>query len=344
MLSLGGFLMTIKKLANGKFCVDVRPAGADGKRFRRRFDTRGEAILYERHVLQHYHEKEWVDKPMERRLLTELLELWWVYHGKNHPYGRKGRVRIAAVLNDLKSINVIRSDQLTRKNIINYRLLLLNRGIKQSTVNRYCAMMSGFFTKLIDVEEYSGANPFHEVRKLNTKQPEMAYLSHEDISLLLERLSGDDLKAVLLCLATGGRWSEVANLKGEHVVGGKVIFMETKNGKRRVIPISKELEEMVVVKATGRLMYPSYGTVRAAIRNVRPDLPAGQSIHVLRHTFATHFMINGGNIITLQRILGHSTIQQTMTYAHFAPDYLQDAIRFNPVAELSIYCPPMGTK
>ncbi|EJN3875841.1 site-specific integrase, partial [Escherichia coli] len=42
---------------------------------------------------------------------------------------------------------------------------------------------------------------------------------------------------------------------------------------------------------------------------------------------------------TLQRILGHSTIQQTMTYAHFAPDYLQDAVRFNPVAELSRFCP-----
>ena len=96
---------------------------------------------------------------------------------------------------------------------------------------------------------------------------------------------------------------------------------------------------MIKTKATGRLIYPGYAAVRAAIRKVRPDLPEGQSIHVLRHTFATHFMINGGNIITLQRILGHSTIQQTMTYAHFAPDYLQDAVRFNPVAELSRYCP-----
>jgi hypothetical protein len=42
-------------------------------------------------------------------------------------------------------------------------------------------------------------------------------------------------------------------------------------------------------------------------------------------------MANGGNIITLQRILGHGTIQQTMAYAHFAPDYLQDAITFNPL-------------
>ncbi len=74
--------MSIKKLANGKFCVDVRPAGSEGKRFRRRFDTRGEAVLYERHVLQHYHDKDWVDKPTERRSLRELLDCWWLYHGK----------------------------------------------------------------------------------------------------------------------------------------------------------------------------------------------------------------------------------------------------------------------
>ncbi|MNT76632.1 Tyrosine recombinase XerD [compost metagenome] len=71
--------------------------------------------------------------------------------------------------------------------------------------------------------------------------------------------------------------------------------------------------------------------MRQVLREVKPDLPQGQASHVLRHTFATHFMANGGNIITLQRILGHANIQQTMTYAHFAPDYLQDAITFNPL-------------
>ncbi|EFI3634675.1 site-specific integrase, partial [Escherichia coli] len=35
--------------------------------------------------------------------------------------------------------------------------------------------------------------------------------------------------------------------------------------------------------------------------------------------------------ITLQRILGHTRIEQTMVYAHFAPEYLQDAISLNPL-------------
>lgn len=61
------------------------------------------------------------------------------------------------------------------------------------------------------------------------------------------------------------------------------------------------------------------------------DLPAGQLTHVLRHTFASHFMMNGGNILVLQKILGHTDIKMTMRYAHFAPSPLEDALKFNPL-------------
>jgi len=41
--------------------------------------------------------------------------------------------------------------------------------------------------------------------------------------------------------------------------------------------------------------------------------------------------MNGGNILTLQKILGHSTIIMTMRYAHLAPEHLKDAERLNPL-------------
>ena len=44
--------------------------------------------------------------------------------------------------------------------------------------------------------------------------------------------------------------------------------------------------------------------------------------HALRHTFASHFVMNGGNILTLQKILGHADIKMTLLYAHLAPDFL----------------------
>ncbi|MNF05512.1 Tyrosine recombinase XerD [compost metagenome] len=63
------------------------------------------------------------------------------------------------------------------------------------------------------------------------------------------------------------------------------------------------------------------------------ELPEGQLTHVLRHTFASHFMMNGGNILVLQKILGHANIRDTMRYAHFAPDHLEEAARLNPLEQ-----------
>jgi integrase len=53
--------------------------------------------------------------------------------------------------------------------------------------------------------------------------------------------------------------------------------------------------------------------------------------HLLRHTFASHFVMSGGNILALQKILGHSDVKMTMVYAHLAPDFLgqeMERVRF----------------
>ena len=47
--------------------------------------------------------------------------------------------------------------------------------------------------------------------------------------------------------------------------------------------------------------------------------------HDLRHTFASHFMMNGGNIYDLQKILGHTSLEMTQRYAHLAPEHLVQA-------------------
>lgn len=44
--------------------------------------------------------------------------------------------------------------------------------------------------------------------------------------------------------------------------------------------------------------------------------------HLLRHTFASHFVMAGGNLLALQQILGHKDVKVTMLYAHLAPEYL----------------------
>ncbi len=48
-----GFLMAIKKLDDGRYEVDIRPTGRNGKRIRRKFDKKSEAVAFEEiHVVQ----------------------------------------------------------------------------------------------------------------------------------------------------------------------------------------------------------------------------------------------------------------------------------------------------
>ncbi|MDN3221353.1 tyrosine-type recombinase/integrase [Pseudomonas nunensis] len=69
-----------------------------------------------------------------------------------------------------------------------------------------------------------------------------------------------------------------------------------------------------------------------SVEALRIDLPAGQMTHVLRHTFASHYMSKGGDILTLQRVLGHASLAMTMKYAHFSPGHLAEVVKLNPLS------------
>lgn len=86
----------------------------------------------------------------------------------------------------------------------------------------------------------------------------------------------------------------------------------------------------------GRIFGYAISAFREGVERAGLVLPDGQMTHVLRHTFASHFMMNGGNILTLQRILGHANVTMTMRYAHLSPDHLQEAKALNPLARLTL--------
>ena len=65
--------------------------------------------------------------------------------------------------------------------------------------------------------------------------------------------------------------------------------------------------------------------------------------HDLRHTFASHFMMNGGNIYDLQKILGHTSLEMTQRYAHLAPEHLvraSNVVSFGANSKSSAYLAP----
>ena len=138
--------------------------------------------------------------------------------------------------------------------------------------------------------------------------------------------------SVLICLATGARWSEAENLKPTSLRDGVVTFSGTKSGKVRSVPISPELQAFLIEhwKRHGQCC-KAITSFRRALARTTIDLPRGQASHGLRHTFASHFIMNGGNILTLKEVLGHSSLTMTMRYAHLSPSHLRDALRLNPL-------------
>ncbi|MBK3471739.1 tyrosine-type recombinase/integrase [Pseudomonas carnis] len=129
----------------------------------------------------------------------------------------------------------------------------------------------------------------------------------------------------------GARWSEAEGLTSRQVRGGRIHFARTKSSKNRTVPISEELQKQIRAALPFGDCYKKY---EASVDAVKLALPAGQLTHVLRHTFASHYMMNGGDILTLQRVLGHASLAMTKKYAHFSPGHLAEVIRLNPLSKV----------
>ena len=91
----------------------------------------------------------------------------------------------------------------------------------------------------------------------------------------------------------------------------------------------------LTVKPLSSMSFLALASLAAVmIGRLPPMLP-----RALADTFASHFMINGGNILTLQRILGHQDLKTTMRYAHLAPEHMEAAKALNPISALVLALP-----
>ncbi|HGB5419482.1 TPA: tyrosine-type recombinase/integrase [Salmonella enterica subsp. enterica serovar Muenchen] len=329
--------MAIRKRDDGRYLLDVRPHGRKGKRIRKVFDKKSIAIATERYIMANAEKREYIQGYRDRRTLGDLLELWWMYHGQHRRKAEEDKKQLKNILEGLGFDSL--AVELDKLKVIAWRSRKLSEGLAPSSVNRYINRLSGMFSILIKLGVWDGVHPVRGISRLYVKPSEMAFLSKQEATALLKALKGDYYRVAVLCLSTGARWSEASTLRGEQVIHNRVTFLETKNGKKRTVPISQAVSDVIKTRDSGDLFNVKYHEFCRVLKNIKPDLPKGQAAHVLRHTFASHFIMNGGNIIALQRILGHATIQQTMTYAHFAPDYLAEAVSFGPIAGLSLALP-----
>lgn len=326
--------MTVKRAEGGGYVVDVRPAGRNGRRFVRRFKTRREAKEFEAKILLQYGE---VPGRFERddRRLSDLVRLWYKVHGITLKDSQYRYSRTLAICERLGDPPV---SKFTAVDFGNYRIGRLKE-VSVATVNHETRYLRAVFSELSRLGYYHGDNPLSAIRVFPEAERELAFLTHEQIRALVvaceKSKNSHCLPVVRLCLATGARWSEANGLTARCLLENRVIFQDTKNGKSRVVPISEKLarylRSVAFPVSAGRLFDDAQGAFRSAISRAGIVLPKGQLTHVLRHTFASHFMMNGGSILVLQRVLGHSDLKVTMRYAHFAPDYMEQVVSLCPL-------------
>ncbi|MDR1630692.1 MAG: tyrosine-type recombinase/integrase [Oscillospiraceae bacterium] len=149
-------------------------------------------------------------------------------------------------------------------------------------------------------------------------------------------------------LGTGNRLSTAINVKIGHLdFENSLIFMgKTKNGRQQLIPMSKSLSEvlqeyLIYRKGTeedylfcnlhgGQLTRDGTTCLMGKYHKNRGVNKT--SIHSYRHTFAKKWILNGGDIFRLQKILGHSSLDMVRNYVEmFNEDLQKDFETFNPL-------------
>lgn len=338
--------MPVRKLSDGRWVADFytvdRSNGKEGKRVRKKFATKSEALAFENYTLQKLNDSPWLADGNEIRKLTDLVQLWFDRHGITLADGEK---RISAMLWAAECMGSPLATEFNAQLFTIYRAKRLDghfartkrvTKVSPRTMNLEHAYFLAMFNELKRLGEWSAPNPLENVRQFRTDESEMAYLTHEQIDRLLvecRNSSASDLEIIVkICLSTGARWGEAEKLRSSQISAGKVTFVKTKGKRNRTIPIDSNLVSELP-KKSGLLFAPCYYAFRNALDRADIELPPGQLTHVLRHTFASHFMINGGNILVLQRILGHTDIKMTMRYSHFSPDHFDEVLKYNPLVK-----------
>ncbi len=233
--------MAVRKLTTGKWLCECYPAGRSGRRVRKQFATKGEALAFERHTMEETEAKPWLGESVDRRTLKDVVELWFKLHGKSLTAGQHVYDKLLLMVDALG--NPLATD-LTSKMFAHYRDKRLTgeiyfsekwkKGASPVTINLEQSYLSSVFSELSRLGEWSYPNPLENMRKFTIAEKEMAWLTHEQIVELLADCKRQDpilALVVKICLSTGARWREAVNLTRSQVTKYRITFVRTKGKK-----------------------------------------------------------------------------------------------------------------
>ena len=243
----------------------------------------------------------------------------------------------SAFLRFLLSKGVSRLDKLSPEHLEKYKFLLIERGLSRFTVNKQLRTIKSIISKAVEWELLP-ENPFKRVKLLKQPEGKLRFLTKEEIKQFLDAIEREDLKLyVIVALNTGLRLSELVSLEWKDVdfelqilrVTNKDNFT-TKNYRNRTIPLNraahralsrlKELnpEKPIAIKERHLSRLISKYAKKAGLLDV--------TCHTLRHTFASHLAMSGVDLVTLKKLMGHSTITTTLIYAKITEEHKMRAL------------------
>jgi len=210
--------------------------------------------------------------------------------------------------------------------------------VSGSTVNRELALLKRMLNLAIDSDVCLGSNPVRKVKFFQEINTGFRVLSKEEEKQFLASATPYIQDIAVFALNTGLRIGEIRSLKWESVdLENKLltVFAE-KTHKIRPVPINAGTRHVLEFWALGRkseFVFYNHQTGKPFV-----DLKAGFALacrkagiegvtwHTLRHTFASRLLDRGVDIVTVQQLLGRSTVIVTMRYTHTNLDSKKAAV------------------
>lgn len=155
--------------------------------------------------------------------------------------------------------------------------------------------------------------------------------SLEAVNAALEQATPRVELMVTIGVRVGARAMEIAGVHSrdvEGVPGRYSLRIKGKGDKTRLVPLADDLAARILAY-TPEYVFPGrdHGHVSPAYvsRLVSQVLPPGVTCHKLRHRFATQVIKSGGELLALQRLMGHASVATTQGYVGIDDDQLRDA-------------------
>ena len=215
------------------------------------------------------------------------------------------------------------------------------RSYHSKTIARRLAAIKSLFIYLYNFEKIKD-NPAMHLRTPKTDKNLPVIVRENDIVSLMEEpirnpitneIEGERDHAILEMLyATGLRLSELLSINICDIDRkSKLVKVMGKGGKERIVPIGKVAINSIesYLKKLGKSIRSSYEdplfvnkkgkrlpkrTLQRRIKKYLEVTMGGGTVHTLRHTFATHLVNSGADILTVKELLGHSSLSSTQHY------------------------------